>query len=118
MEERVEISILVDIYGELLTEKQKEIMALYFNEDLSLSEISEITNTSRQAIHDIIKRCHKLLVEYERKLCLLKKATEGRKLRDELAVLLNELRSLTNSENSNNIILKIEEKIDSYLWEV
>ena len=89
MEKRFEISLLLDFYGELLTQKQRDIMDLYFNNDLSLSEIAEINNTSRQAIHDAIKRSDNLLLVYDEKLKLLNK---DHKLK----------------ENLKNVILKLD----------
>ena len=98
MEDRVEISLLMDFYGPLLTEKQKSIMELYYNEDLSLAEIAELNNTSRQAIHDLIKRCYKQFLAYESKLNLLQKSFEKEKKIINLLEKINEKYSLSNED--------------------
>ena len=56
MEKKVEVSMLCQIYGKLLTEKQYEFIDDYYNNDLSLSEIAENNNITRQAVRDVIKK--------------------------------------------------------------
>lgn len=113
MDERVQISMLLDLYGELLTDKQRNIMNLYFNEDLSLGEISELNNTSRQAIHDIIKRCHKLLIGYDSKLGLLEKE-DSYNNRKKLALKeLTALKEYINDEKQLKLLEKIKTDISN-----
>lgn len=73
IEKTQRINNLLDLYKDLLTEKQQEVMDMYFLYDLSLSEIAEDTNTTRAAVFDLIKRTTKSLENYENKLNLLKK---------------------------------------------
>lgn len=71
MEDFVRKSLLFDFYGELLTERQREVYRKYHAEDLSLGEIAEEYQVSRQAIYDLLKRCDKQLENYEQRLQLL-----------------------------------------------
>lgn len=73
MDSLLQISLLFDFYGELLTDKQKTIYRMYYDEDLSLSEIGEELQISRQAVRDQLKRTEKILKEYEEKLNLVEK---------------------------------------------
>lgn len=66
-------SLLYDFYGELLTERQKEVMELYNEENLSLAEIAEEFGISRQGVHDALHKAQKALEEYERKLGLVER---------------------------------------------
>jgi predicted DNA-binding protein YlxM (UPF0122 family) len=66
-------ALLYDFYGELLTAHQKEIYEQFVLEDLSLSEIAEGQGISRQGVHDLVKRCHRILEEYENKLHLVER---------------------------------------------
>ncbi len=73
MNNLLEQALLYDFYGELLTDHQKEIYEQFVLEDLSLSEIAEAAGISRQGVHDLIKRCNKILEGYEAKLHLVEK---------------------------------------------
>lgn len=95
MENRIEMSLLLDYYGELLTEKQKEIMTMYYDENLSLAEIADINDNSRQAIHDLIHRSSSKLIKYEEKLHV-KEETELRENKKKKLI------ELLNSNNCNN----------------
>ncbi|MFA5527968.1 MAG: putative DNA-binding protein [Peptostreptococcales bacterium] len=72
----IEMSMLYDFYGQLLTDKQRDVMQLHYEDDYSLSEIGEILAISRQAVHDAIKKAEKSLKDYEEKLKLLQKFNE------------------------------------------
>ena len=67
----LEMSLLFDFYGETLTEKQRELFDLYYNEDLSLAEIAEHAGITRQGVRDSIKRAEHALREMEEKLGLV-----------------------------------------------
>lgn len=69
----LEQALLYDFYGELLTDHQKEVYEQFVLEDLSLSEIAEAAGISRQGVHDLVKRCNKILEGYEAKLHLVEK---------------------------------------------
>lgn len=73
MEKILEQTLLYDFYGELLTEHQKEIYEDVVLNDYSFSEIAQEQGISRQGVHDLIKRCNKILQDYEEKLHLVEK---------------------------------------------
>jgi predicted DNA-binding protein YlxM (UPF0122 family) len=89
LEKKLRFSKLLDIYGGLLTEYQLSISTMYIEEDLSLGEISESLNISRQAIHDNIKRTYKILEEYDEKLNLIKREKLTNEFLMKLVEMLN-----------------------------
>ena len=70
MADRIEIGWLFDFYGPLLTERQRKLLALYCNEDFSLSEIAAREGISRQGVYDAVHRAARQLEDYERQLGL------------------------------------------------
>ena len=66
----LEISFLLDFYGDMLTDKQRDVVELYYNDDLSLAEIAAHSGITRQGVRDSIKRAEGQLLEYEERLHL------------------------------------------------
>lgn len=98
MEKILEQSLLYDFYGELLTEHQKQVYEDVVLNDLSLSEAAEERGISRQGIHDLIKRCNKILLEYEEKLHLVEKFLFVKSKVNEITELTKECEKLEKLE--------------------
>ena len=95
MEKLIELGELLDWYGLLLTEKQRECYDLHYNEDLSLSEIAEQCGVSRQGVWDNIRRAEAALQEMEEKTGLIRRFSDTRRGLEALRELLAELRGET-----------------------
>lgn len=74
----IQTSLLYDFYGSLLTDRQREVMELYYGENLSLSEIAAEFSISRQGVHDALKNAGRALHEYEQNLGLVDKFQQSR----------------------------------------
>lgn len=83
----LDYALLLDVYGSMLTEKQRNVMELYYWEDFSLGEISQSEGVTRQAVRDSIKRSEQLLNDFEAKLCLAEKITKCRESFEEIYIL-------------------------------
>ncbi|MCI8443841.1 MAG: putative DNA-binding protein [Clostridia bacterium] len=105
MEEKVKISMLCEFYGKLLTEKQLEFIDDYYNNDLSLSEIAQNNNITRQAVRDIIKKGEKKLFEYEEKLMFMKRTLNQEK---KIEKALSELTKIQKDDSDKQIASVLE----------
>ncbi len=76
MAKDLKISFLLDFYGEMLTQKQREVIEYYYNDDLSLAEIADNEGITRQGVRDSIKRAEAQLLEMEERLGLARRFRE------------------------------------------
>ena len=106
MEKKIEISILLDLYAKLLTEKQYDFLNDYYNNDLSLSEIAENEGITRQAVRDNLKKGENKLFEYEEKLGLMRKQIMQE---EQIASILSEISTLTSKSTDNEIAAVLED---------
>lgn len=121
MSKNLEIGILLDLYGKLLTDKQYDVLDLYYNDDLSLAEIAEQYGISRQGVHDSIKRGEELLINYE---SVLKLAEQQKQYKDTLMEfktqaleVLDECRKISFAKNVAEKTIALLENLDSKLEE-
>ena len=114
MNEILEHALLFDFYGELLTERQKEIYGQYIQEDLSLGEIAKDAGISRQGVHDLIKRCNQTLKSYEDKLHLVEKFMTIR----EKVQKIDELLDGYEAEKAQSIVEDIRRISDEIIEEL
>ena len=112
MEKKVEISMLWQIYGKLLTEKQYEYIDYYYNQDLSLSEIAENDEITRQAVRDIIKKGERKLFEYEEKLLFMKKTINQEKQIQHILLNLNKIQKNSSDKQVTSILEEIRKELN------
>lgn len=114
MLEKIErVVLLFDFYGPLLTEKQQKVMSLRYENDLSLTEIGQQINITRQAVYDILKRSVSQLEDYETRLELVSKFSKTQKELQSIYDLLNKTEAPDSRELAAavNSIKKILESI-------
>jgi len=109
LEKTTQMNLLYDFYGVMLTEKQREFVELYYFDDLSLAEIAEQFEISRQAVHDNIRRAGAQLLEYESKLKLVERFEERQVIGQRVLELLNRLPDETSAQVAELVQGLIEE---------
>ena len=112
MDKKIEISMLCQIYGKLLTEKQLSILDDYYNMDLSLSEIAENNQITRQAVRDIIKKGEKKLFEFEEKLQIMKKMLKQEKQISNILSELTQIEAKFTDEQIARILEHIKKELN------
>ncbi|MGD8190170.1 putative DNA-binding protein [Brevibacillus ginsengisoli] len=95
LEKTNQVNLLFDFYAMLLKGKQREYLELYYLDDLSLGEIAEMHEVSRQAVYDHVKRAEKQLYEYEEKLGLARKHEQRQEI-------INRMISLVESQDTSD----------------
>lgn len=109
MAKNMEIALLFDFYGDMLTDKQRDVVELYYNDDLSLAEIAENEGITRQGVRDSIKRAESQLLEMEERLGL---ARRFRELREGLETIRGAAREIQELNSRFGYSREIQERAD------
>ena len=102
-------SLLYDFYGELLTERQREVLELYNEENLSLAEIAEEFGISRQGVHDALHKAQKALEDYEHKLGLVERFSTTRDAISSISDELDEAIDMAAAKATDSVAGKLEQ---------
>ena len=108
MDKDTKILVLLDLYGKVLSEIQIENMDLYYNQDLSLSEISSHTGISRQGVYDSIKKSELILKKLEGSLGFYEKLEKINKSLDEISLLASKIESEISIGNLSSLKEKVK----------
>ena len=114
LEKNLRVSGLLDYYGAVLTEKQRSFIELYYNEDLSLAEIAEHENITRQGVRDSIKHGEQTLFELEEKLGFAEKSRTYYELNERIRILAHDIHRLCGGSNSGVKAAEIERLMTQY----
>ena len=112
MDKTVHVNVLLDLYDQLLSDRQRQVMDLYYKEDYSLNEISDLLSISKQAVSEHIKRAEAALKNYEMALELARKTKRWNEDGKAIAKSLEELRQFSSDARFQDIIDGIETRID------
>ncbi len=115
MSKNLNISLLMDFYGQLLTDKQLAALEYYYNDDLSLAEIADEMNISRQGVRDFIKRGEKQLDDFEQKLGL---AGRFDKVRNKIEQINNSVDALEKKIGGQGELVRLKELVSEVTEEL
>ncbi len=111
MGKNLEMTLLLDFYGEILTPKQRDMVEYYYNDDLSLAEIAENEGITRQGVRDSIKRAEAQMLEMEEKLGLSRRFRRINEDAQEIMSLANDIRSYGAYPGTPHEVVKDAERI-------
>ena len=111
MSKNLEVAYLLDFYGVMLTQKQRDFIDLYYNEDLSLSEIAENEGISRQGVRDVIVRAEAAMQEIEDKTGLIRRFEQFRGHLDAIRSAAEDIRTLNYRQYEDSRLTELTDKI-------
>ena len=109
MDKTLKMSLLFDFYGPLLTKRQQDIFEMYFHDDLSLGEISEQLDISRQDVYDMLKRSTQTLEDFEAKLGLVARHQQRQTTLEEITAQLSTLSEDLKIGGRQDLAQRVEE---------